>query len=198
MDKNIDNEVQKRVLRRFIAALSALIMLLVISTTGYRGSLTWRLFRQRAVECGWRDRQRPPLQNPCPAPGRAADAQQHVPPTNSLHLRGIGFWGGVELPLTDTSLPPNMHEHPPRRGYGAGGTCTTGGNRHPRATSDPDPAGRGSRITAGSRNAVVIWRRIAMRSPAAASFPLRFFDMPALSCYSQITSSHGVAVHHQV
>jgi len=45
VDKNIDNEVQKRALRRFIAAFSALIMLLVIGTAGYRvlGGDEWSL-----------------------------------------------------------------------------------------------------------------------------------------------------------
>ncbi len=64
------------------------------------GPLKCRLFRQSALECGWRDRQRPPLQKPFPAPGRAADAQKRVPTTKSLHLRGA--WadqttGGVEV-----------------------------------------------------------------------------------------------------
>jgi hypothetical protein len=45
-------------------------------------------FARAHLECGWRDRQRPPLQKPFPAPGRAADAQKRVPTTKSLHLRG--------------------------------------------------------------------------------------------------------------
>jgi hypothetical protein len=48
--------------------------------------LMCRLFRQSAVECGWRDRHRPPLQKPCAAPGRAADALLRVPTPKSLHL----------------------------------------------------------------------------------------------------------------
>jgi hypothetical protein len=61
-------------------------------------------FRQNAVECGWRDRQRPLLSKPCPAPGWAADAQKRVPTTTWLHLSGAEARPYHNMATPDTNL----------------------------------------------------------------------------------------------